>query len=128
MGYITQTTLTPPGQTLSSPPPSNKNEWVHPVISEPQPKIQLTQSFYKVTSFLDFQPFLKGFQSVFQYLYDLMKYLNNPEYFQRLICDTHEIQGKSRELLGFRYIDHSDLYYSICGMLHVWYITGRQQM
>ena len=32
------------------------------------------------------------------------------------VCDTHEIQGKSRELLGFRYLGHSDLYYSICGM------------
>ena len=70
-----------PGHTLSSPSPQNKNEWVHPVIFEPQPKIQLTQSSYKVTSFLDFQPFLKGFQSVSQYLGDLTKDLNNPEYF-----------------------------------------------
>ena len=31
-----------PEQTLSSPPPPNKNEWAHPVIFEPQPKIQLT--------------------------------------------------------------------------------------
>ena len=53
-----------PKQTLSSPPPQNKNEWIHLVIFEPQPKIQLTRSSYKVTSFLDFQPFLKGFQSV----------------------------------------------------------------
>ena len=27
---------------LSSPPPQNKNNWVHSVIFEPQPKIQLT--------------------------------------------------------------------------------------
>ena len=33
-----------PKQTLSSPPPQNKNEWIHSVIFEPQPKIQLTQS------------------------------------------------------------------------------------
>ena len=44
-------------QTLSSPPPQNKNERIHSVIFEPQPKIQLAQSSYKVTSFLDFQPF-----------------------------------------------------------------------
>ena len=85
MGYITQTILPPPGQSLSSPPPQNKNQRVHPVIFEPQPKFQLTQTSYKVTSFLDFQPFLKGFQSVYQYLEDLMKDLNNPGYFQRLI-------------------------------------------
>ena len=44
------------------------------------------------------------------------------------VCDTHEIQGKSRELLGFRYIGHSDLYYSKCGMSHVWYTPGGQQV
>ena len=81
-----------PGQTLSSPPPQNKNEWVHPVIFELQQKIQLTQSSYKETSFLDFQPFLKGFQSVNQYLEDLTKDLNNPEYFQRLIYPVKTFQ------------------------------------
>ena len=77
--------LPPPGQSLSLPPPQNKNKLVYPVIFEPQPKIQLTLLSYKVTSFLDFQPFLKGFQSVYQYLEDYMKDLNNPRYFQRLI-------------------------------------------
>ena len=43
-------------KTLSSPPPQNKNKWVHLVIFEPQPKIQLTQSSYKVTSFLISNP------------------------------------------------------------------------
>ena len=63
-------------QTLSSPLPQNKNEWVLSVIFEPQPKIQLTQSFYKETSFLDFQPFMKGFQSVNEYLRDLTEDIN----------------------------------------------------
>ena len=31
-----------PGQSLSSPTPQNINKLVHPVIFEPQPKIQLT--------------------------------------------------------------------------------------
>ena len=53
-----------PGQSVSLPLPQNKHKWAHPVICEPQPKIQLTWSSYKVTSFLDFQPVLKGFQSV----------------------------------------------------------------
>ena len=72
-------------QTLSSPPPQNKNEWVHSVIFEPQPKIQLTRSSYKVTSFLDFQPFLRSFQSVGDYIRDLVKDINNPEYCQRVV-------------------------------------------
>ena len=68
-----------------SPPPQNKNKWVHLVIFEAQPKIQLTQSCYKVTPFLDFQPFLQGFQSVNEYLNNLITDLNNPSYFQRLV-------------------------------------------
>ena len=55
-------------KTLLSPPPQNPNNWIHSVIFEPQPKIQLTHSAYKVTSFLDFQPFINGFQSVNNYL------------------------------------------------------------
>ena len=67
-----------PKQTLSSPPPQNKNKWIHSVIFEPQWKIQLTQSSNKVASFLDFQPFLRGFQSVNEYLKDLIMDIDNP--------------------------------------------------
>ena len=62
------------------------------VIFEPQQKIQLTQSSYKVTSFLDFQPFLEGFHSVNKYLVNLIGDINNPIYFQKIISlfgDTH---------------------------------------
>ena len=60
--------ISTPRQTLSSPPPQNKNEWVHYAIFEPQLNIQLTRLSYKATSFLDFQPFLRGFQSVNEHL------------------------------------------------------------
>ena len=79
-------------KTLSSPPLQNKNNWVHSVIFEPQMKIQLTCSSYKVTSFLDFQPFLQGFQSVDEYLSDLIAYIDDPTYFQRLITPFSNIQ------------------------------------
>ena len=69
-------------KSLSSLPPQNPNKWVHLVIFKPQPKIQLTRSSYKVTSFLNFQPFLHGFQSVNRYLNDLWTDVNNPAYFQ----------------------------------------------
>ena len=52
--------------------------------------MQLTRSSYKITSFLDFQPFLQGFQSVENYIKNLITDINNPDYFQRLIapfCD-----------------------------------------
>ena len=79
-------------KTLSLPPPQNKNDWVHSVIFEPQPKMQLTRSSYKITSFLDFQPFLQGFQSVDKYIQDLMADINNPTYFQKLITPFHDVQ------------------------------------
>ena len=41
-------------KSLLSPPPQNKNDWVHSVIFEPQPKMQLTRSSYKITSFFGF--------------------------------------------------------------------------
>ena len=58
-------------KTLSAPPSKNPNRWTHSVIFEPQPKIQLTHSTYKVTSFLDFQHFINGFQTVSKYLDNL---------------------------------------------------------
>ena len=71
-------------KSLSLPPPRNPSNWVHLVIFKPQLKIQLTCSSYKVTSFLDFQPFLHGFQSVNNYLDDLWTDVNNPSYFRHL--------------------------------------------
>ena len=79
-------------KTLSSPPPRNPNNWVHWVIFEPQPKIQLTCSSYKVTSLLDFQPFLYGFQSVNRYLNDLWTDVNNPSYFHHLFIPFAYVQ------------------------------------
>ena len=78
MGYLT-TTLH--NQIIINTPTKNPNNWVNSVIFEPQPKIQLTHSSYKVTSFLDFQPFLQGFQSINNYLHNLWADVNNPSYF-----------------------------------------------
>ena len=84
--------MSSPGQLLSLPPPQNKNKWVHPVIFKPQPKIRLTQSSFKVTSFLDFQPFLDGFMSVYHYLENFKADLNNLEYTQRLVYKDASVQ------------------------------------
>ena len=77
---------------LSSPPPRNPNNWVHSVIFEPQLKIQLTCSLYKVTSFLDFQTFLHGFQSVSNYLDNLWMDIQNPYHFWYLFIPFAHIQ------------------------------------
>ena len=68
-------------KTLSSPPLKNSNKWTHSVIFEPQPKIQLTHSSYKETSFLDFQPFINSFQNVNSYLNNLWVDIQNQYYY-----------------------------------------------
>ena len=67
-------------KTLSTSPPKNPNKWTHSVIFEPQPKIQLTCSLYKITSFLHFQPFINGFQTINKYLDDLWTDLQDASY------------------------------------------------
>ena len=69
---------------LSDTPPQGNDPWVHSVIFEPLPKIKLTQSSYQVTTFLDFQPFLKGFEQVKTYIDQFIKDLNNPDYIYRI--------------------------------------------
>ena len=49
----------------------------------------LTHSTYKITSFLDFQPFLQGFQSVDTFIKNFMIDIANPAYFRRLIIPFH---------------------------------------
>ena len=71
-------------KTLSSPLPRNPNKWTHSIIFEPQLQIQLTHSSYKVMSFLDFQPFIKGFQTVKDYLDKLCTDIQDPYHFQYL--------------------------------------------
>ena len=79
-------------QALSLPLPQNKNEWIHSVIFETQLKIHLTQSSYTVMSFLDFQLFLRGFQSVDKYLKNLILDIDNPTYYQRLVSPFNNVQ------------------------------------
>ena len=68
-------------KTLSSSPPQNPNKWIHSVIFEPQPTIQLRCLSYKVTSFLDFQPFINGFQSVNNHIENLWADIQDLYYF-----------------------------------------------
>ena len=66
-------------------PPENKQNWAHPVIFEPQPKIQLTRSSYQVMTFLDFAPYIDGFNRVRRYIENYCYDLENPAYFNRII-------------------------------------------
>ena len=70
---------------LSDIPPENRQEWLHPVIFEPQNKIQLTRSTYQVTTFLDFAPFVNGFNNVQNYIKDFKKDIHDPDYFSLIM-------------------------------------------
>ena len=54
--------------------------------------VQLTWSSYKVTSFLDFPPFLEGFKAIYHYLENFKNDLNNPEYTLRLVHKDASVQ------------------------------------
>ena len=69
---------------LSDAPPENKQDWLHPVIFEPQNKIQLTHSIYQVTTFLDFAPFMNGFNNVQNYIRSFKENVSNPAYFSKI--------------------------------------------
>ena len=79
-------------KTLSTPPPQIKIIGYIQLYLNLKPKIQLTRSSYKVTSFFDFKPSLQGFQSVAEYLYDLLADIDDPTYFQRLISPFGDAQ------------------------------------
>ena len=78
-------------KTLSSPLPKNPNKWTHSIIFEPQLQIQLTRSSYKVTSFLDFQLFTKGFQTVKNYLDNFWTDIQDLYHFQYLFVPIAQI-------------------------------------
>ena len=70
---------------LSDIPPENRQEWLHPVIFEPQNKIQLTRSTYQVTTFLDFAPFINGFNNVQNYIKNFKKDIHDSDYFSMIM-------------------------------------------
>ena len=81
--HLEQPVLVPSAAELSDMPPENKQEWLHPMIFEPQNKIQLTHSTYQVTTFLDFAPFMNGFSNVQNYIKSFKADVSNPAYFSK---------------------------------------------
>ena len=78
--YLEQPVFVPSAAELSDAPPENKQEWLHPVIFEPQDEIQLTRSTYQVTTFLDFAPFMNGFSNVQNYIKSFKADVSNPTF------------------------------------------------
>ena len=97
-----QPIFVPSAAELSDAPPENKQDWLHPVIFEPQNKIQLTRSTYQVTTFLDVEPFMNGFNNVQNYIRSFKEDVSNPTYFSK-------IKHKSRNTGSSSLLDEQDL-------------------
>ena len=69
---------------LSDAPPENKQDWLHPVIFEPQNKIQLARSTYQVMTFIYFAPFMNGFNNAQNYIRSFTEDVSNPAYFSKI--------------------------------------------
>ena len=100
--HLEQPVFVPSAAELSDAPPENKQEWLHPVIFEPQNKIQLTHSTYQVTTFLDFAPFMNGFSNVQIYIKSFKADVSNPAYFSK-------IKHKSTNMRSSPLLDEQDL-------------------
>ena len=76
------------GDQMSIHPLENTADWVHSVIFEPMKAICLTQSIFKVTTYIDFAPYLETFQTVHHYLQDFKNDLDDPSYLRYLTYST----------------------------------------
>ena len=57
---------------------------IEPVIFEPQQKIKLSRSTYKVTSYVDFKPYKQAFKQFGQYMEKFLADIHNPRYVSTL--------------------------------------------
>ena len=57
---------------------------IEPVIFEPQWKIKLSRSTYKVTSYVDFKPYKQSFKQFGQYIGKFLVNLHDPNYVSTL--------------------------------------------
>ena len=107
-GYeLEATTRTSPDQLYGNEEMSEEHEIkvgnrIEPIIFEPQHKIKLSRSTYKVTSYVDFKPYKQAFKQFGQYMRKFLADLHDPRYVATLYkAGTNERdpsnQGKEEE-------------------------------
>ena len=85
-GYeLEATTRTSPDQLYRNEEMSEEHDIkvgnkIEPIIFEPQHKIKLSRSTYKVTSYVDFKPYKQAFKQLGQYIRKFLADLHNPQY------------------------------------------------
>ena len=89
-GYeLEATTRTSPDQLYGSEGMSEEHDIkvghkIEPIIFEPQHKIKLSRSTYKVTSYVDFKPYKQAFKQFGQYIRKFLADLHDPQYVDTL--------------------------------------------
>ena len=96
-GYKLETTTTPNQQQpfgheeMSEEHKIKVGNRIEPVIFEPQRKIKLSRSTYKVTSYVDFKPYKQSFKQFGQYMGRFLVDLHDPHYVSTLYnVERHE--------------------------------------
>ena len=72
---------------------------IEPIIFEPQCKIKLSRSTYKVTSYVDFKPYKQAFKQFGQYIRKFLADLHDPQYVDTLykVGTNKEYSSNRRE-------------------------------
>ena len=89
-GYeLEVTTRTNPDQLYGNEEMSEEHDIkvgnkIEPVIFEPQRKIKLSRSTYKVTSYVDFKPYKQAFKQFERYIRKFLADLHDPRYVDAL--------------------------------------------
>ena len=96
--YMTKPTPTvdidPQASWMSPSRVEHQSKFVESVIFEPQPRIMLSQSMYKVTSFIDFMPYREAFKKFETFFRKFKNNINDPDHVGPLI-NVNATKGES---------------------------------
>ena len=96
--YMTNPTptvdLDPQASWMSQPRVEHQSKSVESVIFEPQPRIMLSRSTYKVTSFIDFMPHREAFKKFEAFFRKFKNNINDPDHVGPLI-NVNATKGES---------------------------------
>ena len=91
---------------LNEQPVLKRGQHVYPVLFEPIKHIKLSRSTYKVTSFIDFTPHIRTFESFENYLEQLIQDLNDEEKVGGLkyLEEKAALKAKTMDIKGNQFV------------------------
>ena len=88
-------------EEMSEIEPLKAGGMVEPIVFEPKRKIRLSQSTYKVNSYIDFRPYQNSFKRFEAYLNRFARDLRDPDYVGALV-NAHRFKLENYEYIGDR--------------------------